>query len=72
MAIKASRKPSRPDEYLAGIPNRSLETEEFDALSKEDQERVESSGLYSMRGGDAPARPAAPVSPPASGAKDGD
>lgn len=72
MAIKASRKPSRPDEWLAGIPNRSLSDEEWEALDPADQERIRESGLYSMRGEDsAPNTPTPPASPPASGAKDG-
>ena len=49
MAIRASRKPSNPESFIAGVPNRSLTEEDWDALSPEERKRVEDSGLYTLR-----------------------
>lgn len=50
-------KRTREHEYLTGIPARDLEDAEVDALSKDDRERMEASGLY-RQPEEAPARPA--------------
>lgn len=39
-------KRTREREYLTGIPARDLEDAEVEALSQEDRERLEASGLY--------------------------
>lgn len=40
-------KPPTERDYLFGIPARDLSDEEYAALSKEDQKRVDKSGLWS-------------------------
>lgn len=55
-----------PAEYLHGVPARSLEQDEYDALPQDLQEAVSGSSLYSMRGeaktapAHAPAKESAP------------
>ena len=39
MAIRAKRKADRSDEYLAGVPNRDLEDEDYERLTAEQQSR---------------------------------
>lgn len=49
MSIRAKRKDSRPDEFLAGIPNTDLDEDVYQALSPEDRQRVRDSDLYTTR-----------------------
>lgn len=69
MAVRASWKPNHQGTYLHGIPARSLTDEDWDALSPEDRQRVEDSGLYSMRS-DAETHPPSPTSTSSSEKKD--
>lgn len=59
-------KRTREREYLTGIPARDLEDAEVEALSKDDRERMEASGLY-RQAEEAPTEPARPATRPAGG-----
>lgn len=47
-----------PVEYLGGVPARSLDEDEFKALTDEQQEAVKASSIYTMAGQKADAAPA--------------
>lgn len=51
--VVASRKSSRKDEFVHGIPNRSLTFTEYEAMTKEQRQAVEDSGLYELHDLDA-------------------
>lgn len=51
--VVASRKSSRKDEYVQGIPNRSLTLTEYEGLDKAQRQAVDDSGLYEMKDLDA-------------------
>lgn len=46
---RAHRKDTRPDEYLTGVPNRSLDEEEYQALTPELRQAVRESGLWDVK-----------------------
>lgn len=49
MPIRATRKDTRPDEYLGDIPNRSIDEEEYQAYTPEQRQAIRDSGLWTVK-----------------------
>lgn len=47
--IRAKRSTDRPDEFYAGIPNKDLTEEEYQALTVEQRKVVRDSGLWDTK-----------------------